>query len=219
MSFLDRYRKQSYWQNSTGWSTTHTDRTRLSRGVGLWKSSSNGRRLEYPTSSNRNWTTDGVTSRQGVTLKDYRKKRAIRISVERESVVDFRNLLTHNFGAIDDNAMNGHIYSDLIIFLILLTLRPGNRERSCLSLRLALRLKKETAAGSVLTHHRTEAGHPPQRQVYGRWVVVHSRRAELNGSQEQGQKHGHQRSIRVLYQRLAGVREQRPPAVAKGTRS
>jgi transposase InsO family protein len=35
LSFLDHYRKQSYWQNSTGWSTIHTDRTRLSRGVRL----------------------------------------------------------------------------------------------------------------------------------------------------------------------------------------
>jgi len=47
MSFLVCYRKQSYWQNSTGWSTTHTDRTRLSRGVRLWKSSSNGRRPDH----------------------------------------------------------------------------------------------------------------------------------------------------------------------------
>ena len=40
-------------------------------------------------------------------------------------------------------------------------LQPGDLERSCLSLSLALWLKKETAAGSVLAHHRTEAGHPP----------------------------------------------------------
>jgi uncharacterized protein with HEPN domain len=99
---------------------------------------------------------------KGVTLEDYRKKRAIRSSVEREfiiigealrkisaldnrlfmsisnsrSVVDFRNLLTHNYGAINDNAVYGLIYSDLVI-LTLHTLRPGNRERSCLSLRLA----------------------------------------------------------------------------------
>jgi hypothetical protein len=32
-----------------------------------------------------------------------------------------------------------------------------------------------------------------------------------------GQKHGHQRSIQVPYQRLAGAREQRSPAVAKGS--
>jgi uncharacterized protein with HEPN domain len=155
---------------------------------------------------------------KGVTLKDYRIKRAIRPSVERESVVDFRNLLTHNYSAINDNAVYVPIYSDLIIFLILYTLRPGNRERSCLRLRLALRLKKETAAGCVLTHHRTGAGHPPQLQVDGGGVVVQSRRRELNGSQDQGQKHGHQRSIQVPYQWPAGVREQRPPAVAKGAR-
>jgi uncharacterized protein with HEPN domain len=88
---------------------------------------------------------------KGVTLEDYRKKRAIRSSVERESAVDLPNLLTHNYGAINDNAVYGLIYSDLI-FLTLHTLRPGNRERSCLSLRLALRLNKETAAGIVLTH-------------------------------------------------------------------
>ena len=78
---------------------------------------------------------------KGVTLEDYRKKRAIRSSVEREfiiigealrkisaldnrlfmsisnsrSVVDFRYLLTHNYGAINDNAVYGLIYSDLII--------------------------------------------------------------------------------------------------------
>ena len=78
---------------------------------------------------------------KGVTLEDYRKKRAIRSSVEREfiiigealrkisaldnrlfmsisnsrSVVDFRNLFTHNYVAINDNAVYGLIYSDLII--------------------------------------------------------------------------------------------------------
>ena len=31
------------------------------------------------------------------------------------SVVDFRNLLAHNYGAINDNAVYGLIYSDLII--------------------------------------------------------------------------------------------------------
>jgi uncharacterized protein with HEPN domain len=71
---------------------------------------------------------------KGVTLEDYRRKRAIRSSVEREfiiigealrkisaldnrlfmsisnsrSVVDFRNLLTHNYGAINDNAVYPH---------------------------------------------------------------------------------------------------------------
>ena len=38
---------------------------------------------------------------------------------------------------------------------------------------LQLALKKETAAGSVLAHHRAEAGHPPQRLVDGGGVVVH----------------------------------------------
>ena len=33
----------------------------------------------------------------------------------RESVVDFRNLLTHNYGAINDNVVYGLIYSDLIV--------------------------------------------------------------------------------------------------------
>jgi hypothetical protein len=61
-------------------------------------------------------------------------------------------------------------------------------------------------------------GHQPQRQVDGGWVVVHSRRGELNDSQEQGQKHGHQRSIQVTYQGLAGVWELRLPAVAKAAR-
>ena len=31
------------------------------------------------------------------------------------SVVDFRNLLTHNYGAINDNAVYGLVYSDLVI--------------------------------------------------------------------------------------------------------
>jgi len=45
----------------------------------------------------------------------------------------------------------------------------------------------------------------------------HPRRRELNGSQDQGQKHGRQPEIRMPYQRLAGVWEQRPPAIAKGS--
>ena len=44
---------------------------------------------------------------------------------------------------------------------------------SWLRLRLGLALKKETAAGGVLAHHRTEAGHPPQRPVDGGGVMVH----------------------------------------------
>ena len=56
--FSHRCWKQWYWQSNIGWSTIATDRTRLPRGVRLWKSSSNGRRLDHPTSSHRNWTTD-----------------------------------------------------------------------------------------------------------------------------------------------------------------
>jgi uncharacterized protein with HEPN domain len=77
----------------------------------------------------------------GVTLEDYREKRSIRSSVEREfiiigealrrisvldsclfmkisnsrSIVDFRNLLTHNYGAVNDAAVYGLVYSDLIV--------------------------------------------------------------------------------------------------------
>ena len=62
---------------------------------------------------------------------------------------------------------------DWLFIPIALVLPASDLEPSCLSLRLDLRLKKETAADSVLTHHRTEAGHPPQRQVDGGGVVVH----------------------------------------------
>ena len=50
--------------------------------------------------------------------------------------------------------------------------------------------------------------------------VQHPRRRELNGGHglDQGQQHGHQRSIQVPYQRLAGVRKQRTPAFAEGAR-
>jgi uncharacterized protein with HEPN domain len=77
----------------------------------------------------------------GVTLEDYLEKRSIRSSVEREfiiigeallrisvldshlfmnisnsrSIVDFRNLLTHNYGAVNDAAVYGLVYSDLIV--------------------------------------------------------------------------------------------------------
>jgi uncharacterized protein with HEPN domain len=77
----------------------------------------------------------------GVTLEDYREKRSIRSSVEREfiiigealrrisvldsylfmnisnsrSIVDFSNLLTHNYGAVNDAAVYGLVYSDLIV--------------------------------------------------------------------------------------------------------
>jgi len=53
------------------------------------------------------------------------------------------------------------------------TIAADPTEHSSLSMSLALSLKKEPAAGSVLAHHRTEAGHPPQRQVDGGGVVVH----------------------------------------------
>jgi hypothetical protein len=57
--FSHRCWKQRDWQSNTGLNTTATDRTRLFRGVRPWKSSSNGRRPDHPTSSHRNWTTDG----------------------------------------------------------------------------------------------------------------------------------------------------------------
>ena len=46
-SYSHRYRRQKYWQSSTGWSTIAIDRTRLSRGIRLWKSSSSGRRPDH----------------------------------------------------------------------------------------------------------------------------------------------------------------------------
>ena len=78
---------------------------------------------------------------QGITVEDYRRQRSIRSSVEREfiiigealrrislldehlflsisnsrAIVDFRNLLAHNYGAIDDDSVFGLVYSDLII--------------------------------------------------------------------------------------------------------
>lgn len=77
----------------------------------------------------------------GVTLEDYREKRSVRSSVEREfiiigkalrrisvldsclfmnisnsrSIVDFRNLLTHYYDAVNDAAVYGLVYSDLIV--------------------------------------------------------------------------------------------------------
>ena len=76
-----------------------------------------------------------------ITVEDYRRQRSIRSSVEREfiiigealrrislldehlflsisnsrAIVDFRNLLAHNYGAIDDDSVFGLVYSDLII--------------------------------------------------------------------------------------------------------
>ena len=76
-----------------------------------------------------------------VTLEEYRSKRAVRSAVEREfiiigealrrvsaldemlfssisnsrAIVDFRNLLAHDYGAVDDDAVFGLVYSDLIV--------------------------------------------------------------------------------------------------------
>jgi uncharacterized protein with HEPN domain len=76
-----------------------------------------------------------------VSLEEYRTRRAVRSSVEREfiiigealrriseldqslfgsisnsrSIIDFRNLLAHKYGAVDDDSVYGLIYSDLII--------------------------------------------------------------------------------------------------------
>ena len=78
---------------------------------------------------------------QGVTLEDYRRKRAVRPSVEREfiiigealrrintldenlfrsisnsrAIVDFINLLAHDYGAVDDDSVFGLVQSDLIV--------------------------------------------------------------------------------------------------------
>ena len=78
---------------------------------------------------------------RGVSIEDYRNTRSIRSSVEREfiiigaalrrigdldarlfasisnsrAIVDFRNLLTHDYGAIDDDSVFGIVYSDLIV--------------------------------------------------------------------------------------------------------
>ena len=77
----------------------------------------------------------------GVSLKEYRIKRAVRSAVEREfiiigealrrvsalderlfrsisnsrAIVDFRNMLAHDYGAVDDDAVFGLVYSDLIV--------------------------------------------------------------------------------------------------------
>ena len=78
---------------------------------------------------------------QGVSLESYRSTRAIRSSVEREfiiigealrrisaldeklfasisnsrAIVAFRNLLAHDYGAIDDDSVFGVVYSDLVV--------------------------------------------------------------------------------------------------------
>jgi uncharacterized protein with HEPN domain len=77
----------------------------------------------------------------GISLDEYRNKRAVRSAVEREfiiigealrrvsalderlfssisnsrAIVDFRNLLAHDYGAVDDDAVFGLVYSDLIV--------------------------------------------------------------------------------------------------------
>ena len=76
-----------------------------------------------------------------VSLEEYRRKGAVRSAVEREfiiigealrrvssldetlfcsisnsrAIVDFRNLLAHDYGAVDDDAVFGLVYSDLIV--------------------------------------------------------------------------------------------------------
>jgi uncharacterized protein with HEPN domain len=78
---------------------------------------------------------------RGISLEDYRATRSIRSSVEREfiiigaalrrisaldeelfasisnsrAIVDFRNLLAHDYGAIDDDSVFGVVYSDLVV--------------------------------------------------------------------------------------------------------
>ncbi len=80
----------------------------------------------------------------GVSLEDYRSTRAVRSAVEREfiiigealrrvrsldetlfssisnsrAIVDFRNLLAHDYGAVDDDAVFGLVYSDLIVLKV-----------------------------------------------------------------------------------------------------
>lgn len=77
----------------------------------------------------------------GVSLEEYQSKRAVRSAVEREfiiigealrrvsaldetlfssisnsrAIVDFRNLLAHDYGAVDDDTVFGLVYSDLIL--------------------------------------------------------------------------------------------------------
>ncbi|WP_411874390.1 DUF86 domain-containing protein [Vulcanococcus limneticus] len=77
----------------------------------------------------------------GVSVEEYRTKRAVRSAVEREfiiigealrgvsalderpfrsisnsrAIVDFRNMLAHDYGAVDDDAVFGLVYSDVIV--------------------------------------------------------------------------------------------------------
>jgi uncharacterized protein with HEPN domain len=106
-----------------------------------------------------------------VSLEEYRSKRAVRSAVEREfiiigealrwvssldktlfcsisnsrAIVDFRNLPAHDYGAVDEDAVFGLVYSDLIVLKAepchspephpavsascLSSLRPGDGER------------------------------------------------------------------------------------------
>jgi uncharacterized protein with HEPN domain len=77
---------------------------------------------------------------KGISLDEYRSKRSVRSAVERvfiigealrrvsalderlfssisnsRAIVDFRNLLAHDYGAVDDDAVFGLVYSDLIV--------------------------------------------------------------------------------------------------------
>jgi len=78
---------------------------------------------------------------KAVSLQEYRAQRAVRSSVEREfiiigealrrisilderlflsisnsrAIIDFRNLLAHNYGAVDDDSVFGLVHSDLIV--------------------------------------------------------------------------------------------------------
>jgi len=78
---------------------------------------------------------------EGVSLEEYRARRAIRSSVEREFIIigeafrrisvidehlfhsisnsrviiDFRNLLAHDYGAVDDDSVFCLVHSDLIV--------------------------------------------------------------------------------------------------------
>jgi uncharacterized protein with HEPN domain len=80
----------------------------------------------------------------GVSLEDYRNRRAVRSAVEREfiiigealrrvsaiderlfssisnsrAIVDFRNILAHDYGAVDDAAVFGLIFSDLLVLKV-----------------------------------------------------------------------------------------------------
>ena len=78
---------------------------------------------------------------EAVSLEEYRDWRAVRSSVEREfiiigealrrisvlderlflsisnsrAIIDFRNLLAHDYGAVDDDSVFGLVYSDLVV--------------------------------------------------------------------------------------------------------